>query len=125
MSGSVLKHNKDAGIGEDCFNDETTSPEKVVYQAVTIGDHTVDNLALGWNIQAQVILRELEHLQRLVDTLSARIRQTGTSRQMGLNADADAPSAKLPGIAHDRLVAHLSKGVQAAKNDLITAWREH
>lgn len=111
--------------GGDCFDERTTSPEKVVYQAITIGDHTVDNLSLEWNIQAQVILVELGHLQRLVNTLSARIRQTGTSHPMVLDANADPPSAGLPGIAHDRLVAHLSKEVQAAKNDLITAWREH
>lgn len=113
--------------GGDCFDEQTTSPEKVVHQAVTIGHHTVDNLDLEWNIQAQVILGELGHLQRLVNTLSARIRQTGTSRPMGLDTgvEAETPSAGLPGITHDRLVAHLSKKVQAAKDDLITAWREH
>ncbi|KAJ5198029.1 uncharacterized protein N7498_007146 [Penicillium cinerascens] len=109
----------------DCFDEQTTSPEKVIYQAITIGDHTVENLSLERNIQAQVILVELGHLQRLINTLSDRIRQTGTSYQMGLDANADPPSTGLPGVAHDRLVAHLSKEVQAAKNDLITAWTEH
>jgi hypothetical protein len=97
----------------------------VIYQAVTIGDHTVDNLSLDWDIQAQVILKELGHLQRLVNTLSACMKQTGTSHSMGPGANANAPSTGLPAIAHDRLVAHLSKEVEAAQNDLTTAWREH
>ncbi|KAI2682232.1 hypothetical protein LCP963914a_6647 [Penicillium roqueforti] len=41
------------------------------------------------------------------------------------NANANAPSTGLPAIAHDRLVGHLSKAVEAAQNDLTTAWREH
>ncbi|KAJ6021862.1 hypothetical protein N7540_007366 [Penicillium herquei] len=92
--------------------------EKVSHQAVTIGDHTVDNLALGSNIEAMVILGELNHLQRLVNTLSVRIRQTETLHLSGLAVDGDIPSAGLPGIAHDRLVIHLLKEVQAAKEDL-------
>lgn len=90
--------------------------EKVVHEAVTIGDHLVDNPDLGRNIQAQVILGELGHLQRLVDTLSLRIRQTG------MDTGADGSSVGLPQIAHDRLVKHLSKEVQAVKNDLIMAF---
>ncbi|CAG7995522.1 unnamed protein product [Penicillium nalgiovense] len=113
--------------GEDYFDEHKSSPEKVIYQAVTIGDHTVDNFSLDWDIQAQVILKELGHLQRLVDTLSARIKQTGTSHSMGPGAGANdnAPSTGLPAIAHDRLVAHLSKEVETVQNDLTTSWREH
>ncbi|KAJ5552328.1 hypothetical protein N7494_001706 [Penicillium frequentans] len=96
---------------------EPALPEKVIHEAVTIGDHLVDNPALGQNIQAQVILGELGHLQRLVDTLSVRIRQTG------MDAGADSSSVGLPRIAHDRLVTHLSKEIQAVKNDLIMALR--
>ena len=110
---------------EDHFDEHKYSPEKVIYQAVTIGDHTVDNFSLDWDIQAQVILKELGHLQRLVNTLSACMKQTGTSHSMGPGANANAPSTGLPAIAHDRLVAHLSKEVEAAQNDLTTAWREH
>ncbi|KAJ5735478.1 uncharacterized protein N7483_000603 [Penicillium malachiteum] len=96
-------------------------PEKVSHQAVTIGDHTVDNLALGSNIEAMIILGELNHLQRLVNTLSVRIRQTETLHSSGLAVDGDSPSAGLPGIAHDRLVIHLLKEVQTAREDLILA----
>ncbi|KAJ5709259.1 hypothetical protein N7493_010593 [Penicillium malachiteum] len=95
--------------------------EKVSHQTVTIGDHTVDNLALGSNIQAMVILGELNHLQRLVNTLSVRIQQTETLNSSGLAVDGDVPSAGLPGIAHDRLVVHLLKGIEAAREDLILA----
>ncbi|KAJ5933892.1 hypothetical protein N7454_006221 [Penicillium verhagenii] len=109
--------------GQSFMEEEEALPETVVHEAVTIGDHTVDNPDLGWNIQSQVILGELEHLQRLVDTLSARIQQTGhsSSTPMGLNADANVPSIRLPDIAHDRLVTHLSAEIQAVKNGLIMA----
>ncbi|KAJ5628974.1 hypothetical protein N7490_011202 [Penicillium lividum] len=111
--------------GGQNFTEEPALPEKVVHEAVTIGDHTVDNPALGWNIQAQVILGELGHLQRLVDTISVRIQQTVSSHQLGLNADSGAyiPFFGLPDIAHDRLVTHLSKEIEAVKNDLMTALR--
>ncbi|KAJ5154996.1 uncharacterized protein N7500_010435 [Penicillium coprophilum] len=111
--------------GEDHIDERRSSPEKVIYQAVTIGDHTVDDFPLDWDIQARVILKELGHLQRLVNNLSARIKQTGTSHSIGPDANANAPSFGLPAVAHDRLVAHLSREVEAAQNDLTTAWREH
>ncbi|KAJ5986252.1 hypothetical protein N7451_010617 [Penicillium sp. IBT 35674x] len=106
-----------SGSNGQSFPREPALPEKVIHEAVTIGDHLVDNPALGQNIQAQVILGELGHLQRLVDTLSVRIRQTG------MDAGADSSSVRLPQIAHDRLVMHLSKEVQAVKNDLIMTLR--
>ncbi|KAJ5661124.1 uncharacterized protein N7484_000496 [Penicillium longicatenatum] len=99
------------GSGSNGRLEESVLAEKVVHEAVTIGDHMVDNPALGWNIQSQVILGELGHLQRLVDTISVRIRQTG----------ADGSSVGLPGVVHDRLVTHLNKEVQAVRNDLIMA----
>ncbi|KAJ5794715.1 hypothetical protein N7457_001314 [Penicillium paradoxum] len=111
--------------GEDDFDEHKSSPEKVIYQAVTIGDHTVDSFSLDWDIQAQVILKELAQLQRLVDTLSARIKQTSTSHSIERDVDANLPFPGLPAIAHDRLVAHLSKEIEAAQHDLTTAWREH
>lgn len=95
--------------------EESVLAEKVAHEAVTIGDHLVDNPALGQNIQAQVILGELGHLQRLVDTLSVRIRQTG------MDVGGDSSSVRLPEIVHDRLVKHLSKEIHAVKNDLIIA----
>ncbi|CAG8893136.1 unnamed protein product [Penicillium egyptiacum] len=96
------------------------SLENVVQQPVTIGDHSVDDQALGLAIQAQVTLRELGHMQRLIETLSARMRETANSyskRMQGLGAEAG-----LPGIMHDRLVAHLLKEVHAVKAYLMTAW---
>ncbi|KAJ5921368.1 hypothetical protein N7466_009694 [Penicillium verhagenii] len=109
--------------GQSLMEEEPALPETVVHEAVTIGDHTVDNPDLGWNIQSQVILGELEHLQRLVDTLSARIKQNShsTLTPMGLNADANVPSIRLPEIAHGRLVTHLSAEIQAVKKGLIMA----
>ncbi|KAJ5900054.1 hypothetical protein N7495_004798 [Penicillium taxi] len=109
----------------DHSNKQTTHPEKVVFQSVTIGDHTVDSLALSKSIQAQVILEELGHLQRLVNTLSVRIRQSFTLYPMELDADSDVRSAGLPKTVHDQLVAYLLKEVQTTRNDLITNWREH
>ncbi|KAJ5520275.1 hypothetical protein N7463_000728 [Penicillium fimorum] len=111
--------------GKEYLDEHKSSPEKVIHQAVTIGDHTIDNFSLDWDIQARVMLKELAHLQRLVDTLSARIKQTGTSNPMGPGSNANVPITGLPAIAHDRLVAHLSKEVEAAQNDLTAAWREH
>ncbi|KAJ5817762.1 hypothetical protein N7447_007770 [Penicillium robsamsonii] len=111
--------------GKDYLDEHRSSPEKVIHQAATIGDHIIDNSSLDWDIQAQVILKELGHLQRLVDTLSARIKQAGTSNSMGPDSNTNVPSTGFPAIAHDRLVAHLSKEVEAARNDLTTAWREH
>ncbi|KAJ5374201.1 hypothetical protein N7517_006207 [Penicillium concentricum] len=101
-------------------DENPTSLEKVVHQPVTIGDHSVDDQALGLTIQAQVTLGELQHMQRLVETLSARMRETATSYpnvMQGFRADAG-----LPGIAHDRLVGHLLMEIHAAKADLMTAW---
>ncbi|KAJ6092648.1 hypothetical protein N7486_007937 [Penicillium sp. IBT 16267x] len=114
MIRACFSHRPGSGSIGQTFTEEPARPEKVIHEAVTIGDHMVDNPALGWNIQTQVILGELGHLQRLVDTLSLRIRQTGM-------VTGDGPSLGLPEIAHDRLVTHLSKEVQAVKNDLIMA----
>ncbi|OQE38941.1 hypothetical protein PENCOP_c007G01561 [Penicillium coprophilum] len=100
-------------------NDNPTSLEKVVHQPVTIGDHSVDDQALGLIIQAQVMSGELQHMQRLVETLSARMRETANSGPKGMQTFR--AEAGLPGIAHDRLVGHLMKEVHAAKTDLITA----
>jgi hypothetical protein len=98
--------------------DEDISLEKVVHQSVTIGDHSVDDQALGLTIQAQVTLGELQHMERLVETLSARIRETADSRpKMMLGFEA-----ALPEVAHDHLVSHLVKEVHAAKVDLLSAW---
>ncbi|KAJ5722350.1 hypothetical protein N7488_000385 [Penicillium malachiteum] len=107
--------------GSNGLDENKPIPEKVSHQAVTIGDHTVDNLALGSNIQAMVILGELNHLQRLVNTLSVRIQQTETLNSSGLAVDGDSPSAGLPGVAHDQLVVHLLKGVEAVREDLMLA----
>jgi hypothetical protein len=95
--------------------------EKVVHQPVTIGDHSVDDQALGLTIQAQVTLGELRHMQRLVETLSARMRETALSYPKGMQSFR--AEAGLPGIAHDRLVEHLLKEVHEAKADLMTAWK--
>ncbi|KAF3491745.1 uncharacterized protein GIQ15_01262 [Arthroderma uncinatum] len=111
--------------GEDYFDEHKSSPEKVIYQAITIGNYTVNNISLDWDIQAQVILEELGHLQRLVNTLSARIKQTGTSQSMEPDASVNDSSTRLPAIAHERLVAHLLKEVEAAQVDVTTALREH
>lgn len=116
MIRACFSHSGSGSSGQS-FPGEPDLPEKVIHEAVTIGDHLVDNPALGQNIQVQVILGELGHLQRLVDTLSVRIRQTG------MDAGADSSSVGLPQIAHDRLVMHLSKEVQAVKSDLIMALR--
>lgn len=99
--------------------------EKVVHQPVTIGDHSVDDQALGLTIQAQVTLGELRHMQRLVETLSDRMRETASSYPKGMQgfgAEVGFPSAALPDITHDWLVAHLLNEVHAAKADLMTAW---
>jgi hypothetical protein len=103
------------------------SPEKVIRDQVTIGDHSVDDQALGWTIQAQVTLGELRHMQRLVETLALRIReaahmQLNGSLGFGTGADVQVPSERLPRSAHDRLVAHMLEEVHAAKADLISAW---
>lgn len=106
------------------LNETRPSLEKVVHQPVTIGDHSVDDQALGLTIQAQVMLGELKHMQRLVETLSARMRETTNSypkEMQGFGAEAGCPSAGLPGTTHDRLVAHLLKEVHAAKADLMTS----
>ncbi|CRL27041.1 Aflatoxin regulatory protein [Penicillium camemberti] len=106
-------------------NEARPSLEKVVHQPVTIGDHSVDDQALGLTIQAQVMLGELKHMQRLVETLSARMRETANSypkEMQGVGAEAGCPSTGLPDTTHDRLVSHLLKEVHAAKADLITAW---
>jgi hypothetical protein len=98
--------------------------EKVAHQPVTIGDHSVDDQAMGLSIQAQVTLRELQHMQRLIETLSARMRESNNSypkAMQGCGAEAGFPSAGLPGITRDRLVAHLSKEVHETKADLMTA----
>lgn len=92
-------------------------PERVAHQAVTIGDHTVDNPSLGLNIQAQVMLNELGHLQRLVNTLLVRIQQTGELHFMGGSLDSSKPG-RLPDLARDRLVEHLLKEVQGTKDYL-------
>ncbi|KAJ6125416.1 hypothetical protein N7471_012733 [Penicillium samsonianum] len=102
-------------------NEAGSSLEKVVHQPVTIGDHSVDDQALGLTIQAQVTLGELRHMQRLVETLSARMRETANSYPKGMHGFG-APSGGLPDIAHDQLVAHLMEEVHAAKADLMTAW---
>ncbi|KAL2698560.1 hypothetical protein AAEP93_009948 [Penicillium crustosum] len=100
------------------------SLEKVIHQPVTIGNHSVDDQALGLTIQAQVMLVELKHMQRLVETLSTRIRETTNSypkEMQGSGAEAWCPSAGLPDTTHDGLVAHLLKEVHAAKADLMAA----
>ena len=94
-----------------------SGPERVAHQAVTIGDHTVDNPSLGLNIQAQVMLNELGHLQRLVNTLLVRIQQTGELHSMGGSQDSSKPG-RLPDFARDRLVEHLLKEVQGTKDYL-------
>ncbi|OQD64594.1 hypothetical protein PENPOL_c007G02425 [Penicillium polonicum] len=112
-------HSMDSGT-----NEARPSLEKVVHQPVTIGDHSVDDQALGLTIQAQVTLGELQHMQRLVETLSARMRETANSYPKGMQgfgAEAGFPSAGLPDTMHDRLVAHLLKEVHTAKADLMTA----
>ncbi|KXG53528.1 uncharacterized protein PGRI_005780 [Penicillium griseofulvum] len=102
-------------------DEDPSSLEKVVHQPVTIGDHSVDDQALGLTIQAQVTLGELRHMQRLVETLSARMRETALSYPKGMQRFQ--AEAGLPGIAHDRLVEHLLKEVHEAKTDLMTAWK--
>ncbi|KAJ5466341.1 hypothetical protein N7530_010128 [Penicillium desertorum] len=105
-------------------NQGPASLEKVAHQPVTIGDHSVDDQAMGLSIQAQVTLRELQHMQRLIETLSARMRESNNSYpkvMQGCGAEAGFPSAGLPGITRDRLVAHLSKEVHETKADLMTA----
>ena len=104
--------------------DEDISLEKVVHQPVTIGDHSVDDQALGLTIQAQVTLGELRHMQRLVETLSTRIRETTNPHSrpiLGFEAEPGSQPAGLPEVAHDQLVTHLLKEVHAAKADLVTA----
>ncbi|CAI7622344.1 unnamed protein product [Penicillium glandicola] len=106
-------------------DEDPTLLEKVVHQPVTIGDHSVDDQALGLSIQAQVTLGELRHMQRLVETLSTRMRETANAHpkeMQGFRAEAGFPSAGLPGIAHDQLVGHLLKEIHAAKADLMGAW---
>lgn len=105
-------------------NQGPASLEKVVHQPVTIGDHSVDDQAMGLSIQAQVTLRELQHMQRLIETLSARMRETTDSYpkvMQGFGAEARFPSAGLPDITRDRLVTHLLKEVHGSKADLMTA----
>ncbi|CAI7671160.1 unnamed protein product [Penicillium crustosum] len=128
MSGSVLKANKDAGMSVCRMlhgsHEARPSLEKVIHQPVTIGNHSVDDQALGLTIQAQVMLVELKHMQRLVETLSTRIRETTNSypkEMQGSGAEAWCPSAGLPDTTHDGLVAHLLKEVHAAKADLMAA----
>lgn len=121
MNGS----NRPSGHSMNSGSNETRpSLEKVVHQPVTIGDHSVDDQALGLTIQAQVMLGELKHMQRLVETLSARMRETANSypkEMQGFGAETGYPSARLSDTTHDRLVAHLLKEVHAAKADLMTA----
>ncbi|KAJ5758166.1 uncharacterized protein N7511_006860 [Penicillium nucicola] len=107
----------------DGAENDFVSPEKVVHQLVTIGDHSVDDQALGRTIQAQVTLGELRHMQRLVETLSLRILETANAqptRSLDFAADAQVQLAGLPGPAHDRMVGHLLEEVHAAKADLIS-----
>ncbi|KAJ5964142.1 uncharacterized protein N7479_004018 [Penicillium vulpinum] len=106
-------------------NEDPASLEKVVHQPVTIGDHSVDDQVLGLTIQARVTLGELQYMQRLVETLSARMQESASSYPKGMQgfgAEAGSPSIGLPGIAHDRLITHLLKEVHAARADLMTAW---
>jgi hypothetical protein len=117
--------NRPSQSEENQPEEDFASPEKVVQQPVTIGDHSVDDQALGWTIQAQVTLGELRHMQRLVETLSVRIRETPNMQPNGdldFAADAQVPSVELPGPAHDRMVVHMLEEVHAAKADLISAW---
>ena len=117
--------NRPSPSGENGLEEDLASPEKVVHQPVTIGDHSVDDQALGWTIQAQVTLGELRHMQRLVETLSVRIQETPNMQPSGslhFAADAQVPSVGLPEPAHDRMVAHMLEEVHAAKADLISAW---
>lgn len=100
-------------------NEARPSLEKVVHQPVTIGDHSVDDQALGLTIQAQVTLGELRHMQRLVETLSARMRETANSYPKGMQGFG--AEAGLPDTMHDRLVERLLKEVHAAKADLMAA----
>ncbi|CAG8071538.1 unnamed protein product [Penicillium salamii] len=98
--------------------------EKVIHQLVTIGDHSVDDQRLGLTIQAQVTLRELHHMQRLVETLSARMQETANpipSPASEIEAGTRFLSATVPEVAHDKLVAKLLRDVHAAKADLLTA----
>ncbi|KAJ5308738.1 hypothetical protein PENANT_c013G05754 [Penicillium antarcticum] len=114
-------------LGNNAPESDFVSPEKVVHQPVTIGDHSVDDQVLGWTIQAQVTLGELRHMQRLVGTLSLRIRETPNMQpngSLGFAADTQVPLVGLPGPAHDRLVAHLMEEVHAAKADLVSGWVE-
>lgn len=101
-----------------------TALEKVAHQPVTIGDHFVDDQGLGLTIQAQVMLKELQHMQRLVETLSARIQETAsplTRTSLDSGIETRSQSFKLPGLAHDQLITHLLTEVHAAKADLSTA----
>ncbi|KAK9847619.1 hypothetical protein MYU51_018475 [Penicillium brevicompactum] len=100
-----------------------TALEKVVHQPVTIGDHSVDDQGLGLAIQAQVTLGELHHMQRLVETLSARIQETASSFASApfLGIEIQSPPVKLPELAHDHLITDLLTEVLAAKADLMTA----
>ncbi|CAG8933248.1 unnamed protein product [Penicillium salamii] len=98
--------------------------EKVIHQPVTIGDHSVDDQRLGLTIQAQVTLRELHHMQRLVETLSARMQETANpipSPASESEAGTRFLSASVSAAAHDQLVANLLRDVHAAKADLLTA----
>ncbi|CAG7961821.1 unnamed protein product [Penicillium olsonii] len=101
---------------------EDTSLEKVIHQPVTIGDHSVDDQGLGLTIQAQVTLRELHHMQRLVETLSTRMQGTATPAPISGSipkAGTRPQFSKIPEAAHGQLLAHLMRQVHAAKADLL------
>ena len=67
-----------SSMGQSVANDKTgqdDQPERISHQPITIGEYSFD-AALEGKILAQVVSGELQHLERLVESLARRIQET-------------------------------------------------
>lgn len=110
------------------MNDEDQT-ERVSHRPITVGDYSFD-VALEGKIRAQVVFSELQHVERLVESLSKRIQETnfgkldihaGTRGESTLAAEPEFPTWNETGQAksiHGALSALLHKQMQAAKREV-------
>jgi hypothetical protein len=100
---------------------ETESVEKVLHQPITIGLHALDK-GLERKIRGQVITGELVRLERLVEELAGRIRESRGGKE-GRTGSAGgqrkcADEMGLNEVIYGRLAAFLQRQLMSAKREM-------
>ncbi|KAL9076577.1 MAG: hypothetical protein Q9161_000909 [Pseudevernia consocians] len=91
--------------------------ERVSQRPITVGDYSFD-VALEGKIRAQVVSSELQHVDRLVESLSKRIQESNFGKHdihPGFPTWGETGQAK---AIHGALSALLHKQMQAAKSEV-------